>query len=84
MSDKSDNASRCSFFGNGGGGDLIGMQCAPGDIRSRGLFSAYDNILEMVLVTDADLKVVFVNAAVERVLGGTGRGGDCQIMTCHY
>ena len=47
------------------------MQCASGDARSRAssIFSAYDNILEMVLVTDTELKIIFVNAAVERVLG---------------
>jgi hypothetical protein len=33
-------------FGRGEGGHPIGMTCMPGDLRSRGLFSAYDNILE--------------------------------------
>lgn len=56
-------------FGQGECGGEIGMRCAPGDARSRGLFSMYDNILETVLVTDTDLRVVFVNAAVEKALG---------------
>jgi hypothetical protein len=32
-------------FGQGDGGNEIDMRCAPGDARSRGFFSAYDNIL---------------------------------------
>ena len=58
-------------FGQGDGGGQFGMQCASGDARGRAssIFSAYDNILEMVLVTDTELKIIYVNAAVERVLG---------------
>lgn len=58
-------------FGQGDGGGQFGMQCASGDARRRAssIFSAYDNILEMVLVTDTELKIVYANAAVERVLG---------------
>lgn len=32
-------------YGLGEGGDVLGMRCVPGDARSRGYFSAYDNIL---------------------------------------
>ena len=50
-------------------GFMFGMRCASGDARGRGFFSAYENILETVIVTDTKLTVIFVNAAVERVLG---------------
>lgn len=56
-------------FGQGECGGEMGMRCAPGDARGGGLFAMYDNMMETVIVTDTNLRVVFVNAAVERALG---------------
>ena len=46
-------------LGSGGGSDGVegmGMRVIPGDLRGRGFFSAYDNILEVVVVTDTEVE----------------------------